>query len=286
MRGLWYALGWRTVPLLPRAVGATVFGLAGEKAAGRGGVGVRRLRTNLARVVPEASEAELDELVGDAMRSYARYWHEAFRLPAEDFGSVATKFASDTVGASHVDAALSAGNGAVVALPHSGNWDAVGLWLAQTYGSVTAVVERLEPESAYRRFARFREKLGMQIVPLTGGDRPSDVLVERLKGNGVVALVADRDLTGNGVPVDFFGAKASFPVGPAWLAATTGAALLPLTTWFTDDGWGAHVHPRIRVNAVDEVPSATQRLADVFAGAIAAHPTDWHMLQQVWPDPT
>jgi KDO2-lipid IV(A) lauroyltransferase len=108
------------------------------------------------------------------------------------------------------------------------------------------------------------------------------VLLKRLRENKVVCLVGDRDLTASGLPVKFFGDRARMPAGPARLAATTGAALLPVGSWFTEDGWQIRVHPRIRVTARAEVPAATQALADVFAGDIAAHPADWHMLQKFW----
>jgi lauroyl/myristoyl acyltransferase len=127
----------------------------------------------------------------------------------------------------------------------------------------------------------------MEVVPLTGGDRPpSDVLAERLRSGGVVCLLGDRDLTKRGVDVRFFGETARMPAGPALLAATTGAALLPVGLWFTPDGWAVRVHPEVPVGTGgrlrDRVAGATQALADVFAAEIAERPADWHMLQRLW----
>jgi len=186
-------------------------------------------------------------------------------------------------GQENLDAALAQGTGAVVALPHSGNWDMAGVWLVGHSGTFTTVAERLKPESLYQRFIDFRETLGFEVLPLTGGDRPpATVLAERLRQNKVVCLLGDRDLTSSGVPVTFFGAKTLMPAGPAHLAATTGAALLPVGLWFTADGWEFRIHPPIRVAGSAAVPAATQALADVFAADIAAHPADWHMLQKLW----
>ena len=50
-----------------------------------------------------------------------------------------------------------------------GNWDLAGVWIVQRAGTPTVVAERLQPESLFRRFVRFREGLGFEIVPLTGG---------------------------------------------------------------------------------------------------------------------
>lgn len=279
---LGFAAGWWMVRMLPSRVADTTFSLGGDLAASRGGPGVKRLRRNLARVVPQASDAELDELTRRAMRSYARYWREAFRLPSMDLEDLARRFGDGVEGAENLHAALRAGNGAIIALPHSGNWDAAGVWVVKTFGRFTTVAERLKPESLYRRFVQYRESLGFEILPLTGGPPVFPILAERLRANRIVCLLADRDLTTSGIPVTFFGGATRMPAGPAILAAQTGAALLPITTWFTDDGWGLRFHPRIRVNSLDEVASATQRLADVFAGDIAAHPADWHMLQNLW----
>ncbi|PXY23706.1 phosphatidylinositol mannoside acyltransferase [Prauserella sp. PE36] len=276
---LGYAAGWRFVPKLPAKRTASVFSFAADLAARRGGKGVRQLRSNLARVVPQADQDELDDLTRRAMRSYARYWHEAFRLPSLAPKTVLEHL--DISGTEYLDAALAEGNGAVLALPHCGNWDVAGLWLVNHFGSFITVVERLEPESLYDRFVAFRESLGFEVVP-SDGSVSFRALLRGLRDNKVVCLVGDRDLSNSGLPVTFFGEEARFPAGPARLAASTGAALLPVGIWFTDGGWSVRIHPRIRVNARDEIHPATQALAEVFAGDIAAHPTDWHMLQKFW----
>ncbi|AUI58439.1 phosphatidylinositol mannoside acyltransferase [Amycolatopsis sp. BJA-103] len=277
-----YAAGWRLARWLPEQVGSVTFGLGADLAVRRDGGGVRQLRSNLARVVPQADGVELDELTRRAMRSYARYWHEMFRLPSMDHKEVSRKVAQSITGVENLDAALAEGNGAVMALPHSGNWDAAGVWLADYLGGFTTVAERLKPESLYQRFVSYRESLGFEIVPLTGDSSAMRVLLKRLRENKAICLVGDRDLTNSGVPVKFFGEQTKMPGGPARLAATTGAALIPAGCWFTEDGWQIRLHPRIRVTNRSEVPAATQALADIFAGDIAAHPADWHMMQKFW----
>ena len=82
-------------------------------------------------------------------------------------------------GREHLDAALANGRGAVAALPHSGNWDMAGVWMTQTYGKFTTVAERLKPESLYRRFVEYRESLGFEVIPLSGGEQPPFPLLSR-----------------------------------------------------------------------------------------------------------
>ena len=146
----------------------------------------------------------------------------------------------------------------------------------------TTVAERLKPESLYERFVAFREGLGMEVLPLTGGTRPPfDVLRERLGEGGTVCLLGDRDLTPRGVDVQFFGAAARMPAGPARLALETGADLIPCALSFTDTGWAIAFDEPLRHT---DVATMTQQLASAFEAGIAEHPQDWHMLQLLWLD--
>jgi KDO2-lipid IV(A) lauroyltransferase len=275
-----YAAGWMAVRALPEFAARTAFA-AGARYAARGG-GPDQLRRNLARVVGVPPAEVPDALVRASVASYARYWREAFRLPTMDLRALARELDASIQGADNLDGALAKGRGAVCALPHSGNWDMAGVWLAQTRGTFTTVAERLQPESLYRRFISYRESLGFEVLPLSGGERPPfDVLCERLRQNRVVCLMAERDLTRTGVQVDFFGEATRLPAGPAKLAIATGAALLPAHCWFDGDGWGVHIYPALDCSSGD-VRAVTQALADRFAAGIAAHPEDWHMLQPQW----
>ncbi|MFF0814881.1 phosphatidylinositol mannoside acyltransferase [Rhodococcus sp. NPDC003318] len=276
---LGYAAGWRLVRALPQQWAMRLFDLAADRAARSGGPD--QLRRNLARVTSTRPDRVPDDLVQASLRSYARYWCEAFRLPSVDPVGLAEVVESSATGLDHIRETVGQGSGAVLALTHSGNWDVAGVWLAQRVGSPTVIAERLRPESLFRRFVRFREQLGFEIIPLTGGATPPfDQLVGRLRQGRIVGLLAERDLTGAGVPVRFFGEPTRMPAGPARLAIDTGVPLLPVSCWFTPGGWGFHVGEPIDTGR--GVERATQLLADRFEAGIAAHPADWHMLQPVW----
>jgi KDO2-lipid IV(A) lauroyltransferase len=187
-----------------------------------------------------------------------------------------------SVGYEHVEAGFAAGRGVILALPHSGNWDMSGVWMVHKQGTFTTVAERLKPESLYRRFIAYRESLGFEMLPLTGGDRsPYEVLAERLRANKVVCLMAERDLTRSGVQVDFFGEPTRMPAGPAKLAIETGCALLPTHSYYLRDNMVTQLSPPLDTSSGD-VAVVTQMLADRFARNIAAHPADWHMMQPQW----
>lgn len=285
-----YLAGWRLARALPRPVVAAAFRAGADRAHRGNGRGTRRLRANLRRVVgPDLPEAELDRLVRAGLRSYARYWLEAFRLPSLSRREILAGFHLD--GQEMLAADVAAGRGAVVALPHAGNWDAAGAWVAATGWPITTVAERLKPEGVYERFLAFRQGLGMEILPSSGGDRPAfDVLVDRLRAGAVVPLLADRDLSARGVDVEFFGGRTRMPPGPALLAIRTGAPLYVASLWYEPDGPRAALEGPMELPEEDSAPldarvrAVTQRIADGLAAGIARHPEDWHMLQRMWLD--
>ena len=268
-----FAGAWALVRGLPEPVAKQLFQAGADLAVLRGGTSIDRLRANLERVAPG------EDLTRDAMRSYARYWCEVFRLPSTKLEKVVDRTVA--IDEALFRDAVAAGKGLILALPHSGNWDAAGAWCVGTGVPFTAVAERLKPESLYDQFVAFRQSLGMEVLPLTGGRPPYEVLVERLEAGGTLCLLADRDLTPRGVDVQFFGATSRMPAGPARLALETGATLLPVTLGFTRDGWEITFHDAVEHT---DLATMTQRLADAFAAGIAKHPQDWHMLQRLWLD--
>jgi len=284
-----YALGWALACRVPESWARSAFLLAGDIAWRRQGRGVQRLEANLRRVIgPQAPGKELRALSRAGMRSYARYWLEVFRLPVISRERILAGTTSN--GEEHdAFAQLAAGRGVVFALPHTGNWEVAGAWIiARGAGKFTTVAERLKPESVYLRFVAFRESLGFEVLPATGGNSRFGVLAQRLRAGGMVCLPADRDVTGGGIEVEFFGQKARMMAGPAALAVQTGAALMPAVLWFEGRGWGVHIYPEIPVPAEgsrrDKVAAMTQQMARNFEAGIAAHPEDWHMLQRVFTE--
>ncbi len=282
-----YATGWAIVRRMPERLAYVLFRAGADLAVRRDGKGVRQLRANLRRVRPEADEVELSMLARDGMRSYLRYWCESFRLPVTPPSTVLARTVLH--GEEHLVAGATSGRGVVVGLPHMGNWDQAGAWAVARGIPFTTVAERLEPERLFDRFLAYREGLGMEVIPLTGGENPFPVLVSRLRAGGAVFLVADRDLTAAGIPVTLFGEPTRMPAGPAALARATGADLLAATTWYDGDELHVEISAPIPVGVspgregrAEAVAVATQVMADVFAASIAAHPADWHMLARLW----
>jgi lauroyl/myristoyl acyltransferase len=280
-----YALGWAAVRRMPEPLARALFRRIADRTWRRRGRAVRRLEGNLRRVIGDGpSEDDLRALSRRCMRSYLRYWMESFRLPSMSRERILTGMHITGMEAVYKD--VEAGRGVVLALPHMGNYDHAGAWLALSGTPFTTVMERLKPESLYDRFVAYRESLGMEVLPASGGGDVFGILAGRLTDGKVICLVADRDMTASGVEVDFFGHTAKLPAGPAALAERTGAALLPVTLWYEGDDWGVRVHDEIPVppegDRDEKIRTMTQSLAHAFQQSVAAHPEDWHMLQRIW----
>jgi len=245
----------------------------------------RAVEANLARVLGHPPHAPLVQLATrEAFDLYGRYWYETFALRTMPWGEVNRRFSID--GVEHIDRAIEAGRGAVMALPHMGNWDAAGHWLAINGYRMTAVAEELKPRSVFEQFYRHRRALGMDIVPLAEGKRVGERLVRVLADNRVLTLLADRNLSGRGVEVEMFGGARKMPSGPAMLSIGTGAPLLPCTIFTTDVGWHCRIDPPVEVERTGDlradVAAITRIVAANFERYISAAPADWHMFQPAW----
>ncbi len=293
LTGLAYRLGWKAICRIPEPMARWAFNETADIAWRRQGRGVQRLEANLRRVLdydrldPADAGKELRTLSRAALQSYARYWLEVFRLPVISPERILSGMHIEGPGEATMFAHLKAGRGVIFALPHMGNFEHAAAWIVlRGAGTFTTVVERLKPESVYEAFVRFRESLGMEVLPLTGNQSPFGILAQRLRAGGLVCLVSDRDLKESGVDVEFFGEKARI-ASTAALALHTGAALMPVATWFEGEReWGAHIYDEIPVPATGDRKEKTQvmsqQLAGVFEQAIREHPADWHMLQRVF----
>jgi KDO2-lipid IV(A) lauroyltransferase len=293
---LGFKLGWSVVRALPERAAYALFDRVADLAVRRGGKGIGRLRSNYRRVRPELSDAELDALVRQGMRSYMRYYCEAFRLPsltrAQIEGAVVVR------GDAEIRELCARGAAGVVFVGHLGNFDLAAAWSAGSLMPVTTVAERLEPEEVFQEFVAFRRSIDMDIIPLTGGDDPFRGLLEATRDGGrLIALAADRDLTNGGVEVDLLGHRARMAKGPAVLSLMTGAPLYAARIWYepapAGTGLGGHrtviefsdrLLPRVEGTTAARAADLVQQCADHLAVAIREHTSSWHMLQRVFVD--
>lgn len=252
----------------------------------------RMLARHLARVLgeqaPPVGSRRMGRLVDEAMASYARYWAESLRIPSLTADELIAGITYD--GYDRIAAGREAGRGTMLTLPHLGGWEWAGTQLAAIGHPVSVVVERLEPPELFDWFVSFREKLGMQVIPV--GPAAASRCAAALADNHLLCLLSDRLIAGTGVEVEFFGEKTSLPAGPATLALRTGAVLLPAAVYF-EPRTGRHlgmVLPALDTVRRDglraDVQRITQDMAAAFEGLIRRAPTQWHLMQPNWPSDT
>lgn len=284
---------------IPFRVAAAIFGLLPEPAIrwlgenggrlwyARSSDRIPLLTAHMRRVLgKDASDMDVDEAVQGMFRSYGRYWAETFWFRPRRKAAISRRV--EHVNFAPIYAAQEAGRGIIFAVPHLGNWEIAGIVANEIGSPIIAVAEDLPNEHITKWFVDLRREFDIEIV-LTTDPKLRSKLIRRLKDGGAIALLADRDVTGGGIDVDFFGATASVPAGPVVFAELTGASLIPVAAYF-QEGAGH------RIVVLDEVvlPVNTNRSERVAAGAqllvasleqlISAAPSQWHLFQPHWRD--
>jgi lauroyl/myristoyl acyltransferase len=279
-----YRLGWRYGGRLPQPAVRVLATSAARVVVARDGTHVRRLRENLSVLSGHPADVGL---LRAGIASYVRTFWEVLALPGWSSADVLDRV--ELVNERVVREAFTT-TGAVVALPHSGNWDLAGAWACLTGMPVTSVAEQLG-SAEYAAFLAFREGLGMEIL---SHREPGlvDTLVATVRRGRVVCLMADRNFSGRGVEVDFAGRRVTMPVGPALVARRSGAALIPTVAHYGGEPLRRGARMRLVIGPVvpaepgdDGLVAMVQACADFFATVLRDHPEDWHLLQPFFDVP-
>ncbi len=279
-----YAIAWKIIRLLPEASAYKLADRVADFIYKKNGKQVDRLRRNYSRIKPGLSSDLLNDLTKEGMRSYLRYWCDTFRFPSWSNERILKTVVVE--GEHLLRDPIQAGRGCIVALPHAGNWDHAGAYFCASGIPLTTVAEHLDPEKLFRKFLQYRTAIGMEVLDFNS--RSAATLSQRLRAGKLVALVADRDLSNSGVPVNFAGFPAKMPAGPAMLSIQTSAPLITAYVKYEKIGIRIIFEPEIAIPSsgtnAEKVAAMTQVMAARFAKQITASPTDWHMLQRIWVD--
>ena len=279
-----YSALWRLVRTLPEKRAYSLFNSFAKFSYKRNGKRVQRLRRNYTQVRPNASRLELEELVQLGLKSGMRYWCDTFRISDWDKDKILKGVRC--INDNFLFEPVASKRGVIIAVPHAGNWDHAGAVFSVRGLKVISVAEHLKPDRLFRRFLKHRESIGLRILDLDAGVMGE--LRSFLNQGELVALVADRDLSKSGIDVNFFGARARMPAGPAILALETGADLVTVFVSFSQEGLVIDCAPPIKVDKnaerKAEIARVTQVMANRFEDAIRANPTSWHMQQRIFID--
>ena len=281
---LLYLFAWKVIGILPEKTAYQLANFVSDQILRKNGKGIQRLRSNYKRVVPSISNSALEALTKEGMRSYLRYWFDTFRLNKWSKSRIIeTTF---VVRENLLRDPIETKKGCIIALPHAGNWDHAAAYFCSTGIPITAVVERLKPEAIFKKFLAYRQSIGIEAI--SHREKTIPILMERLNQGKLVALVADRDMSRNGIEVNFLGGIAKMPAGPAILAIKSGSPLVTAYIRYLDEGieiiFDETIQLPISGSEEEQIRIVTQSMADNFAKRIQDSPVDWHMLQRIWVD--
>jgi len=214
-------------------------------------------------------------MVEQAFVEHARYWVEVLRAPHYDPRHLDRYVVVEPGIWERFEPILR--GGAVIAVPHLGNFEPFGFFVAGEGLKVMAPIEETEPRELFE-FLLVRRVAGQQIriVPLSRSTRP---MLAALKRGEVVALAADRNLGRGGVPVTMFGHATTLPAGPATLALRTDRPLLMARVLRIGPDRFSGRAELIEVDRSGDLDAdaaaLTRALAKAFEGAIGEAPEQW-----------
>ncbi|MHB1518530.1 MAG: phosphatidylinositol mannoside acyltransferase [Acidimicrobiales bacterium] len=280
-----YATLGRCLAIVPEPVALGAAALVGDALFELRRQQRQMVRSNLRRVLGAGHDDDMlvDRWARRSFRAYARYWVEGARLGRTSSVDVERRMLVE--GLEHLTEGMQSGEGVVMALPHVGSWEYGGAFLAARDMPMTAVAERLDPPELFDYFVEQRAAMGLRIVPLD--PYLTGTLMHTLRSGGLVGLLCDRDLVGNGVDVEFFGERTTMPAGPAMLALRTGARLVTAAVY---SGPGpehlgliqAPLDTARRGPLRQEITRITQEIATRLEGLIRRAPEQWHVFQPLW----
>ena len=184
-------------------------------------------------------------------------------------------------GLEHLEAIRDSKRGAIMLTAHYGNWELGGAFIASMGIPIHAVVRPVPSPALERIFNFFRQQRGLRVIPLA---HAATGIAKVLKRGEVVALVGDRDFTGNGRPHAFFGREASLPRGAAWFAHRLGVPVyMGFATRAPDDSFILRIHPPIDPAAVQTEDEIQEKIVAVMEATIARDPCPWFIFDPFWP---
>ncbi|MGH7723338.1 MAG: lysophospholipid acyltransferase family protein [Candidatus Dormibacteria bacterium] len=258
------------------------------------------LRDNLRLVLPDVDGRELNSVVRRNLRHLSRSWVDVMAIPLDPQGTTRRLREVDL---HHYTDALARGKGVVVVSMHFGAWEAgLAAWNGGG-GQLALLAEQLRPQRLFEAIAGARGALGVKVIPidieamLQGDARTARRIgaaamrevFKHLRSGGGIAIAIDRDLSGTGARIPFFGKPAPIPLGVVEVAMRSGAAVVPVAILRTRAGAEGLVFPEREYDPDAPREQEAERIARdilaIFETVIRKNPEQWHVLDPVWPEP-
>ncbi len=242
-----------------------------------------RLEYNLRVVCPEASPGEIRRLSWLNFRNHAKAYADLMMLPRTRVTEMRPLLHVN--GWEYLDQARAMKKGVMVVSCHMGSYEVTSAIWSATLAPVTFFAEELEPRALFEWYRDTRARLGISVLPLDlAGLRK---VTQALRDNEMVITAIDRDITGTGRMMPFFGREAPIPTGPTALALRMGTPLFPVCVYrlpddtYQVDGFPLVIAEKTGDEEADEL-RVTQQLLRQIEDMIRAHPDQWHVPHKIW----
>jgi KDO2-lipid IV(A) lauroyltransferase len=252
------------------------------------GGGRRALHQNLSLVLDTSDRRVLGRVARRALRNFSKYVVDFIHFYTMSPEDVRRRIIFDDF--ERLNAAVAEGKGIIFVTLHFGNWDMGAAGLAAYGYPVDAIAESFELPQMNDLVQGYRRQLGVNIIPM---ERVGPRVLRALRRGDILALLIDVPAPGPSVAVEFFGALAEVPAGPARLALRTGARVIPAVLAREPDH-DEMIRPildfdlRFQPSGDEEqdVQKLTQQIMSSMERFIRQYPDQWFMFRPMWPAPS
>ncbi len=244
-----------------------------------------RLEYNLTIACPELADdpKELRRISRLNFRNHAKAYADLMQLPRARVEAMRPRL--KVQGWEHLEQARTIGKGVLVVSCHMGSYEEVAAIWSATLAPVSFFAEELEPRALFEWYRDTRARLGISVLTLDhGGIRK---VLEALREQEMVITAIDRDITGTGHMMPFFGKPAPIPLGPAAIALRTGTPLFPVCVYrLPDDTYMAEGTALVIAESTGDGRADQERTTGLLLRRleqfIQAHPEQWHVPHRIW----
>lgn len=245
-----------------------------------------RLEYNLKVACPELASdpRELRRISWLNFRNHSKAYVDLMQLPTTPVHTMRPWL--KVTGLEYLEEARNAGKGVLAVSCHMGSYEVVSAIWSATLTPVSLFAEELEPRQLFEWYRDTRARLGISVLTLDHGGLRK--VIQALRDGEMVVTAIDRDITGTGTMIPFFGRPAPIPLGPAAIALRLGTPLFPVCAYrLPDDTYQVVGTPLVYAKdtgdpRADQVRT-TEELLRRIESFIRSHPEQWHVPHRLWP---
>ena len=244
----------------------------------------RVVKKNLRAVLGKVNKKRLNFEARWVFRNFGKYLVDFFRFSKLDKNFI-DKFIT-VEGKNYLDEALTKDKGVILVSAHLGNWELGGAVMSLLGYRFNVIVLSHANKRVDNLFVQQRTTKGVNVVPLGFGIRNC---FRALSNNELVALLGDRDFSGQGLNLDFFGKKTTVPKGPAMFSIKSGAPIV-LTFMIREKGdkfrfvFEPPLDYTLAGNLDLDTENITKEILKILEKYIKEYPSQWFIAVDLWKD--